>query len=202
MANVTRPFGFRPVKHLTGAPYNGQANIYEIGVSDAAATFIGDLVKASDEAATDFYPTAERYAASGEVTSGLILGAIVGFVIPVSASSSQPSLDTPVYRAASTKRFALVADSPDLIFEVEDGATVATPIASLGLNTGVQCTAGSTTTGLSNMTTGATAATTTNSLPLQIMGFVNAPNNETAAAYQRILVKINQHQYMGGQTAV
>lgn len=200
MANVNTPFGAKPVKHLTGAPYNGQANIYEIGASDGAATFIGDFVKASDEAATDFYPTAERYGTSGEVTSGLILGAIVGFLIPTTNTSM--ALDTPVYRAASTKRFAYVADSPDLVFEIQDGATVAFPIASIGLNTGVQCTAGSSTTGLSNMTTGATAATTTNSLPLQVLGIVNRPDNEPAAAYQKLLVKINQHQYMGGQTAV
>ena len=199
MANVNTPFGFRPVKHLTGAPYNGQANIYEIAAGDAANTFIGDLVKMADDAATDYYPTVERAGTSGEVTSGLLVGAIVGFVIP---TATAPNLDVPIYRVASTKRFALVADSPDLIFEVEDGATVATPIASIGLNTGFMATAGSTTTGLSNMVTGTTAATTTNSLPLQIVGMVNRPDNERAAAYQKLLVKINQHQYMGGQTAV
>lgn len=200
MANKDTPFGFRPVRHLSGAPYNGQANIYEIGVSDAAATMIGDLVKASDEAATDFYPTVERYAASGEVTSGLIVGSVVGFLIPTSSASM--SLDTPIYRAASTKRFAYVADAVDLIFECQDGATVAFPIASIGLNTGVQCTAGSTVTGLSNMTTGATAATTTDSLPLRVMGIVNRPDNTPAAAYQKLLVMINKHQYSGTQTAV
>ena len=199
MANTNTPFGFRPVKHLTGAKYNGQANIYELPAGDATNTFIGDLVKASDQDATDYYPAAERAGTSGEVTSGLLLGAIVGFVIP---TTSAPALDTPVYRAGSVKRFALVADAPDLIFEVEDGATVPTPIASIGLNTGFMATAGSTTTGLSNMVTGTTAATTTNSLPLQIMGIVNRPDNTPAAAYQKLLVRINQHQYSGGQTAV
>lgn len=201
MANANTPFGAKPSKHLTGAPYNGQANTYEIPAGETAPVMVGDFVKLSDSASTDFYPAVERIAASGEVTSGLIVGAVVGFLIPTTNGTSM-ALDTPVYRAASTKRFALVADSPDIIFEIQDGATAPTPIASIGLNCGVQATAGSTTTGLSNMTTGATAATTTNSLPLQIVGIVNKPDNAPATAYQKLLVKINQHQYMGGQTAV
>jgi ABC-type molybdate transport system permease subunit len=51
------------------------------------------------------------------------------------------------------------------------------------------------------MATGTTAPTTTNTLPLKIMSIVNAPDNASAAAYQRLHVMINQHYYMGGQTA-
>ncbi len=192
MANVSRPFGFKPVKHLSGAPYNGQANLYEIAAGDGTATFIGDMMMASDQAVTDRYPTAERLAASGEVTAGNtypLLGPVVGFVIDPTA------LNTPQYRVASTKRLCLIADATDLIFEVQDGATVAFPIASIGLNTGVQCTAGSTTSGASNMTTGVTAATTTNTLPLRVVGIVDSPDNTPAAAYQKLLVMINTHQY-------
>lgn len=199
MANTSRLRGFRPVKHLNGSPYNGQVSIYEIGASDTAPVFVGDLMKASDEAATDYYPTAERAGTSGEVTSGLLLGAVVGFVVPTTVGTL---LDVPIYRAASTKRFVLIADATDLVFEVEDGATVVTPIASIGLNTGFQATAGDTTTGLSKMTTGNTAATTSSALPLQIMGIANRPDNDPAATSQKLLVRINQHQYMGGQTAV
>ena len=199
MANADKPFGFKPVRHLSGAPYNGQFNLYEIAAGDTAVTMIGDLVKAGDDAATDYYPAVERYGASGEVTSGAIIGAIVGFVVAVPSTGSI-SLDTPFYRAASTKRFAMVADAEDLIFEVQDGATTATAIASIGLNTGVLCTAGSTVTGLSNMTTGTTAATTTNTLPLRIVGMVNRPDNERAAAYQKLLVTINS-RYSGNLIA-
>lgn len=195
MANTSRLKGFVPVKHLNGSPYNGQFNYYEIGVGDATNTFVGDLVKYSSQASTDVYPVVERAGTSGEVTSGLLVGAIVGFLVDYT------NLNTPIYRAASTKRFALVADATDLIFACQDGATVATPLASIGLNTGFQATAGNTTTGLSGMTTGNTAATTTNTLPLKIMGIVNSPDNASATAFQKLLVMINQHYYMGGQTA-
>ncbi len=204
MANVARTNGFRPVKHLNGSPYNGQYNIYEIVAGDPTNTMIGDLVKADGGTATDVYPTCVRHGTTGEVTSGLALGVIVGF-LPLSlaqgSSSALPTLDVPFYRTGSTKRYAMVADSPDLIFEVKDGGTVPCTLTLIGNNTGFMATAGSTTTGSSGMVTGTTAPTTTNSLPLKIMGIVNSPDNASASADQRLLVMINQHYYMGGQTA-
>lgn len=203
MANVQRVNGFRPVKHLNGSPYNGQFNIYEIVANDSTLTNVGDLVKADGGTATDVYPTCVRHGTTGEITSGLVLGAIVGIVkMPAQAANpSQPNLDVPISRAASTKTYVMVADAPDLIFECMDGATTPTTKTQIGLNTGFMATAGSTTTGASGMTTGTTSPTTTNSLPLKVMGIVNSPDNEAGAAYQRLLVMINQHYYMGGQTA-
>ncbi len=205
MANTSRVNGFVPVKHLNGSPYNGQFNVYEIVAGDGTATMVGDLVKADSGTATDVYPTAVRGGTTGEVTSGLFLGVVVGFLpfntLSVGNNPSLPTLDVPLYRAASTKRFAMVADSPDLIFEVQDGGTVPCTLTLIGNNTGFMATAGSTTTGVSGMTTGTTAPTTTNSLPLKIMGIVNRPDNASAAASQKLLVMINQHYYMGGQTA-
>ncbi len=204
MANTSRVNGFRPVKHLSGAPYNGQFNIYEIVAGNGDITNIGDLVKADAGTATDVYPTCIRAAASnaGEITSGALLGAIVGFVqSPVgsgqgSSVGTQPVLDVPtsVTRAASTKRYAMVADAPDLIFEAQDGGTVPCTLTLIGMNTGYLPTAGSTTSGASGMTTGSTAPTTTSTLPLRIMGIVNSPDNASAAASQKLLVMINVHQ--------
>lgn len=105
--------GFRPVKHLTGAPYNGQLNRYMISASDAQATNVGDFVQLSDNAALvdtagfGVYPAVERI---GSGTAVPIVGVVVGFEVDYS------NLNTPNYRAASTRRVALVADAPDLIF--------------------------------------------------------------------------------------
>ena len=195
MANTARIKGAVPVRHLNGSSYNGQANIYEVPAGETVAVFKGDFVIASNSAGTDVYPVAESIAGSGEVTSGLVLGVCVGFVLDFT------QLNTPQYRAASTKRFIYVVDAPDVIFQLTDGATVATPLASVGLNTGIQATAGNTTSGTSGHTTGVTAATTTNSLPLKIIQIVNRPDVASAAANQELLVLINQHYYMGGQTA-
>lgn len=42
MANTSRIRGFAPVKHVTGAAYTGQGNLYAVAAGDATALFIGD----------------------------------------------------------------------------------------------------------------------------------------------------------------
>lgn len=79
--------GFRPVKHLTGAPYNGQLNRYMISASDAQATNVGDFVQLSDNAALvdtagfGVYPAVERI---GSGTAVPIVGVVVGFEVDYS----------------------------------------------------------------------------------------------------------------------
>ncbi len=204
MANISRP-GFRPVKHLTGAPYNGQCNIYEVAAAETIPVFVGDLVLLSNGVPTSFYPTVEAPVAAA-ATSGLYVGAVVGIIPagmdPVSGAMTNgrsPQLDTPVYRAASTKQFVLVADSPDLIFECE-ADDVLTLDGSLGQNFGVvegsgSASLGSTTTGASGMKLDASSVNTTNTLPLRVVGWPNRVDNEVNAAANKVLVRLNTHSY-------
>ena len=202
MANTSKINGFKPVKHITGAPYNGQANIYEVPAGEAVPVFIGDLVKLSDSAATSFYPAVEAVVgASAQIAAGPILGAVVGIVNvkqdPITGvmSGGSIALDTPVYRHASTKQFVLVADSPDLIYEAEADASVA--VASIGLNVGVGASAHTNPllTGTSPMYVYSTTAPDNSaSRPLQIVGLVNRPDNEVGA-HSKVYVRINVHTY-------
>lgn len=203
MANTSRINGFRPVKHMNGAPYNGQANIYEVPAGETVPVFIGDLVKLSDSAATSGYPAVEAaVAASSQVVSVPIVGAVVGIVNakmdPVDGrmTGGSISLDTPVYRAASTKQLVLVADSPDIIFEAEADAAVA--LADVGLNADLGASAHTQPllTGASPMYVYSTTAPSASATrPFQIMGIVKRPDNEAAAAYNKVLVKITTHAY-------
>jgi len=202
MANISTINGFRPVKHLNGSPFNGQANIYEVPAGESVPVFVGDLVKLSDSNSTAGYPACESFcAASSQVNSGNVLGAVVGilntkFDPDGALTSGSLSLDTPVYRAASTKQFVLVADSPDLIFEAEADASVA--LASVGLNADVGASAHTNPllTGASPMYVYSTTAPSASATrPLQILGIVKRPDNEAAAAYNKVLVKITNHAY-------
>lgn len=202
MANTSTISGFRPVKHLNGSPFNGQVNIYEVPAAETVPVFVGDLVKLSDSAATAGYPACEAFcAASSQVVSGNVLGAVVGvlntkFDPDGALTSGSLALDTPVYRAASVKQFVLVADSPDLIFEAEADASVA--LASVGLNADVGASAHThpLLTGASPMYVYSTTAPSASATrPLQILGIVKRPDNEAAAAYNKILVKITNHAY-------
>lgn len=190
MANTSRVNGFRPIKHLNGSPYNGQFNLYTLPASDNTAVFVGDLVKLSGTAdATGAYPTVAQAAAGNAV-----IGAVVGFVPDYS------NLNTPgQYRAASTLRYVMVADSPDLIFECEsDNGGAALAITDVGRAADILVGSGSTTTGQSGMQLdSSTAATNTATFPLKIVGFSARVDNEIGN-YAKANVMINAHQLTSG----
>jgi hypothetical protein len=192
--------GFRPVRHLTGAPYNGQVGRYMVSASDAQAIDVGDLVTLAS--ATDpildpitggVFPAVIRAATTTVVA---IVGAVVGF------EPDYTNLNASNYRAASTRRVVLVADSPDLIFEAPQSATVGAQIAaaSVGLNvtlvTGTVSTTGNV---ASTMQVSSGSVTTTSTSPLKLVGVTASPdNNDLTSAATRsaaVLVMINTHQF-------
>ena len=189
MANTSRPMGFVPVKYASGKPYTGEANLYEIAAGDTSATMVGDIVMLSDQDATDSYAAVERIAASGVITAGYAVGVVVGFVV------SPTDLNTPQYRAASTKRFALVADAVDLIMEVEEDSTGGSiALASIGLNSGANCAVGSTVTGASGMLLDSSSVAATATLPLRLVGLSRRADNAQGTS-AKWYVAWNLHQF-------
>lgn len=182
MANVDRPNGLRPVKHLDGSPYNGAVNRYYIPASDSTATFVGDAVKSGGTADADGVPTIAQ-AAAGDAIRGVIV-----------AFEPNPDNLGINYRAASTARYALVADAPDLVFEIqEDAVGGAVAITAVGNNADLVVGSGNTTSGASGMELdSSTVATTT--AQLRILGFVQDPKNEVGVANAKLLVSINEHE--------
>lgn len=188
--------GFRPVKHMNGSPYNGQVNRYMISASDAQVTNVGDLVQLSDNdalvdgAGFGVYPAVERI---GSGTAVPIVGAIVGF------EPDYANLNTSGYRAASTRRIALVADSPDLIFEApQDAVGGVVAAASVGLNASINLgTAASTAPYASDMEVDSSTVATTATIPLQIVGVVASPDNDVTSTSRpaALLVRINTHAF-------
>jgi hypothetical protein len=194
MASVLK--GFRPVKHLNGSPYNGQLNRYMISASDSQATNVGDFVQLSDnDALVDtvgfgVYPAVERI---GSGTAVPIVGVIVGF------EPDYTNLNTGNYRAASTRRVALVADSPDLIFAgFQDGTGGVVAAASVGLNAAINLgTAATTAPWASDMSVDSSTVATTATLPLQIVGVTASPDNDVTDTTRdaELLVRINTHAF-------
>jgi hypothetical protein len=199
MPNTSKIRGFLPVKHSTGAPYNGQANIYAVAASDATALFVGDPVVLAGDAAVNGVATVTKAGATGAV-----LGVIVGIVNPKqdpvsgSMTAGSISLDTPQYRPASTFSYVLVADAADLIYEVEQctGSNAAYTFltADVGLNTGITTVAGSTSTGVSGAALDMSSKATTANLPWKLLGAVQRVDNEVISGTStsvKVLVKIN-----------
>lgn len=199
MSSVSRINGLRPVKTVTGAPYNGQATMYFLPSSNSDVVMVGDLVKlAGDGRSPSGVQTIARHA-GGATEAGV--GAVVGFTFEgVGDLTNIPpvtNLNTPVYRVASTDRYVMVADDPNLVFETQtSGATFAT--TDVGQNAEMDVAAGSTTTGASGMTLDLSTKATTATLPMKIVGFPNRPDNAIGDAFTNVYVMINNHQYKGG----
>ena len=189
MANTSRLRGFTPVKYKTGQPYTGAVRKYFIPSSYGTAVYVGDMVKLAGSADTDgTCPTVNLAAANDS-----LLGAVVGFAYDPSNLNVSGQ-----YRAASTDRYVYVADSPDLVFEVE--ASNGTPAATdVGLNASLAVGTPSATTGRSGMYVDFGTEATTSTLELKILGFSPKIDNEVGAS-AKMLVSINKHQLATGGT--
>lgn len=186
MPNPTLGFGLKPVRHRSGAPYTGAANAYKIGTGDSTALAIGDPVQLAGSS-IDGVPTITRATAGG---GNFILGAVVGFEIDQNIRANG-------FRAATTAATVLVADNPDLLFEIrEDSDSENVLAAEVGLNADLVAGSLSTVTRDSGFKLDSSTAATTNTLQLRIEGIVNDGQNETADtdAAKRLYVSINLHQ--------
>lgn len=192
MANANRITGLSPVKHITGAPYNGQVNVYAIPAASTKAFAIGDPVVATGKGgAPDGTPYCDLAAATGAIR-----GVIVGITDQTGGMAKVANPDI-TYRPAAAQTgvwYALVADAPDLIFEVQESGTemVAADVgknANLAVGTHNKFVSGWTVNGASK----GTLAT----LQVHLLGLVQRPDNDYGA-YAKWLVRINNHELAAG----
>jgi len=181
MANANRPTGLSPVS-IFGVPYAGQGNIYSIASNYGSAVAIGDPVKSTGTASADGY-AGVQLAAAGDA----IRGVVVGLGRSPNVLANWANLDTTVMPASpGVTYYALVADDPNLVFEVQAAAAAA---ADVGAN--ADLVAGSN----NGFVSGYTLSSSTGSATAQcrILGLVNRPDNEFGT-YAKVLVKINEHE--------
>lgn len=169
MANTNFPQGLQPHRHLSGAPWNGQLQIFAILVGDATALFKGDVVKSAGTADVNGIQAITRATANTEQMVGVIVGFVVNYA----------NLNLPAsYRPASTVGYALVCTDPTVVYEVQQSGSAA--VADIGLNVGMTFTAGSVITGISQMVALQSSVNTTVTLPLKIIGWVQRPDVDIA----------------------
>lgn len=195
MANVSRK-GFWPLKHLSGAPWNGQANRYVVLTGQGTAIGVGDLVKLGTTAGVT-YPQYHSVLHFGAATSDVVLGVVVGFGPDASFSRFVPQINR--FAAAATgERIVMVMDDPTVLLVGE--STTAVTAAEIGLNAPVAAATPSTTTGMSTQVIGTPAALATS--PLTIIGYLDTPDNEINATSNKLIVKMNTQAYSAGVLGV
>jgi hypothetical protein len=201
MANANIPRGLSPVGTITGAPYNEQGRLYAIA-NDASNTYaIGDIVKVAGSSDANGVPYVIK-AASSDTPVGVIVGIRVADA-GVSLVGTTLALNTIYLPLSSGLRYVFVVDDPNVIFQVTGDAT-GVAAADVFKNAGLTITANQTTLAqsapLSNTVLNASsflaiASSGSLALPLQIIGLVQAVNNEPGA-YAQALVKWNKHQFL------
>ena len=185
MANVDRGNGAKPVRHLSGAPWNGKVTRCYVPSTDATALFVGDFVKSAGSSDANGVPTVTQ-AAAGNTLRGVVV-------------SIEPNPDNlgQLYRAASTSQYVYICDDPSVIFEIqEDGVGGAMAATNVGNNGDIVVGSGSTTSGASGMLLDSSdvIATTTSTAQLRVMRLVQRPDNAigTSAKWE---VLINEHEF-------
>ena len=203
MANTSAPFGLRPVRNANGTPWTGKPGHYYLPTSDTHVVFIGDPVDVVGTSNTTevvclggtFPPgTLQTVTHATLADTNFVSGVVVGF--------EAVTRDSTTYREASTERVALVADDPDLIFEIQDDGATALTTSSVGLNAIIESGTGSTATGLSGYTldTNGTAPSADASNMLVIRGLSKRLNNEVGV-YAIWDVVLNTHRFARISTA-
>ena len=184
MANKNAPFGLKPVRMMSGAPYSGGQSRYRIASGATTPIFQGDLVTQLTAGVLG------RHAATGTVP---IVGVFMGCQYTDPTSGEQVFS---AYYPASTNAsdiIAFIVDDPNVVFEIQADDTF--PIADLFGNFDIVYTnSSSTQSGLSGAELDVTTGATTAGLPLKAIDISEDPDNsDIASANTNVLVVIQNH---------
>jgi hypothetical protein len=198
MANPDARFGFRPLRHLNGAAWNGKAELCYISPNYATALFIGDPVDLDTTLANKdplgMYPTIIK-ATAGDGSP--IFGVIIGFQV-------DPDNTSRIYSPASTGAYALVVIDPSVIYLIRDDGAAALTSVTPGQNANFIAThAGDTVSGLSGveLDTNSDPPAADASNQLLVLKAHNRPDNSLAArCLWEVLINLHRLGANGGAT--
>lgn len=201
MANVSSPYGLKPVNLIGGQPYAGSTREIALSTNNTAALFNGDIIQLTSAG----NPQALTATITAGTTAGVI-GVMVGcrYVNPVTKQSLWAQyVPANAITGGYTNVYIYVADDPDLVMQCQGSAAFGTltngAAGAIGKNVALgNFSAGSTSTGNSAVnlvvgTNGGSLASTA-TLAMRIVGVVSGTENDT---YPEILVKWNfgSHSY-------
>ena len=189
MANIDRVNGFKPVQHLSGSPYTGKGmKCYKAaGTTVTHDLFVGDMVVTSGSGDTaGVMGVLIATAGTGNVSCGVIQA----------IEFNADHLDRANWIDGADAGYVFVCVDPTVVYEAQANASLT--YTDIGKNAPmVQTAAGSRTAGTSGQEVNATVSDTATD-QLKIIGFVQRPDNEIAAADTKVLVIINNHEFGGG----
>lgn len=197
MANISAPYGLRPINLIGGQPFAGSTRLMKIASEYGTDIFFGDVVQVAADGTiqkvTNVGTAADPFPAG---TVGVFLGCQLSAYSPsailgVSAQSwTAGTKDTGAY--------ALVADDPDVCFQIQANGTMAQ--STLHGNYGLVQTAGDAMIGNSKVALDTASAGTADTIAFKVIDFVNGPFSKVGDDYTDVIVKFNpkSHAYLSG----
>lgn len=190
MANTDNARGLEPVRHLNGNAYNGQGQTCYIPDTDSNDYFIGQPVDLSGDAdSTGKYPQVTSISYGN---GNPIFGVIVGFDVSKHASP----LDY-TYGKASTERYPIVVNDPDVMFRAQVSSAATPTSGDIGGSANLTSGSGDTTYGTSGDEVDAsTLANNTSGDQVHVLRVEPRVDNELAD-HADVLITINNHRLKG-----
>lgn len=173
MANVNKPFGLKPVRHIDGSPWNGALQKCYVSVLNATALFIGDPV-VLETTLVNKDPLAKLqtviFTAGG---SGVVIAGVVVAIEP------DPTNLNRLYLPATTQGYVYIAGyrDPSIVYQVQDNAGGTPTYVYPGQNCGLAAGTGNTATGISGTVLDTASILDTQALPCHIIGISDIPGN-------------------------
>lgn len=189
MPSQDRKHGLRPVKYLSGVPYNGSVRRFKKEASVILA--VGDPVVLTGTAETNTGIALVTRAQGTEGTPGTITGIVVG-IDPIRSDLSK------TYLAAADSGYILVADDPNLLHSVQADGTLA--VTTIGEFCDLLVADADTTTGLSTTQLDASNAGTGDQM--RLMEFAQGPAFTVSDAFPEMITMINETTYRGVGTPI
>jgi hypothetical protein len=191
MANKNAPFGLKPVRMMSGAPYSGGQSRYRIASGATTPIFQGDLVTQLTAGVLG------RHAATGTVP-------IVGVFNGVSFTNSEGEQIFSNHYAGSITSSDIIAnviDHPNVVFEVQCNA--AFPVADIFGNFDIVdgSPVGDTKSGRSNTECAVSTGATTATLPLKVLDISQDPDNSDVGSTDTNVLCVIQNHICGQKGA-
>ena len=190
MANTDAAFGFKPIRHLSGAPWNGATKKFLVEDNYGTAIFVGDPVSITGDVgvddATGIYNPVNISASS---TTGTIITGIVVSIDPILTDL------TKTYIPANTGGYVNVCVDTDVVYIGQDNAGKTLTGADMGYNANIVSGTGSTVTGLSGWEIDSGDINTTNTLNCTMLGLYNVEGNTMGANCILEVLLNNSYRY-------
>jgi len=195
MATTSSPSGLRPINLLGGTPYAGSTRLYAMPSGYATAIQYGDPVVLTPGAAGTgglvgrFNTTTTAGTTTASVT---LLGVFVG-VTYTDATYGKVFRQNYIGGITASDIQAYVVDDPNVLFQVQFNGSATQNY--LGSNASlIQTVAGSTGSNtVSGVGLSRASATSTATLPIRVVDFVNSTTSTVGDAFTDVIVRINTH---------